>query len=640
MSGVCGWFGAGAVGAPAARQQALLERMAAPLRRFDESDLQLALGQTSAAAVSARPARRHLYHRHGLLVAVWGDATLSGNRGEANRNGDGHGGADASHPQPAGSEEDNLAGALAVLWRSRGAQACAALSGPFALCILDEAHGAALLAVDRSGMHGINYELSAEGLLFASSADALTGHPAASRAIDPQSIYNYLYFHMIPGPTSIYRGQRRLPPGGYLHYRGGRAELGLYWQIAFDEQQVRPFRQLKNEFIATLREAVRSSAGGAAVGAFLSGGTDSSTLAGILGQESGRAARTYSIGFDAAGYDEMAYARIAARHFGTEHHELYVHADDVVDAVPRMAALFDQPFGNASAVPAYYCARMARADGVTRLLGGDGGDELFGGNQRYARQAVFARYEKMPSAVRQLLIEPLLYRLASGQQSTLLRKARSYVEQATVPLPARLETYNLLQRYGHAEVLEAQFLTEVDPGHPLGSLNQAYWLTRGHSQINQILALDLKFTLADNDLPKVVKACELAGIEAAFPFLSDAMVAFSARLPPRLKLNGTRLRYFFKLALAELLPRAIINKRKHGFGLPYGIWLQQHPRLRQLAFDSLSDLKARRIVRASFIDDLLVHRLSEHPGYHGTMVWVLMMLEQWFQQRQRQGSTD
>lgn len=626
MSGLCGWLSAGAAAAPADSQQARLEAMAAPLRRFDGSELDTALGRTSAAAIAARPSRRHVYHRQGLLVAVWGDATLTG---------DSAGASSDSAAAQAGDESDNLAAALAVEWRSRGAQACAALSGPFALCILDEAHGAALLAVDRSGMHGMVYELSAEGLLFASSADALLGHPGASRALDPQSLYNYLYFHMVPGPASMYLGQRRLPPGGYLHYRGGRAELGVYWQIAFDEQQARPFKELKGEFLATLRGAVRRCADGAAVGAFLSGGTDSSTLAGILGQESGRAARSYSIGFDAPGYDEMAYARIAARHFGTDHHELYVSADDVVDAVPRMAALFDQPFGNASAVPAYYCARMARADGVTRLLGGDGGDELFGGNERYARQAIFSRYERMPSVVRQLLIEPLLYRLASGQDHKLLRKARSYIEQATVPLPARLETYNLLQRYGHGAVLEEQFLATIDPGHPLGSLNQAYWRTRGHSQINQILALDLKFTLADNDLPKVVKACELAGVEAAFPFLDDAMVAFSARLPPRLKLNGTRLRYFFKLALAELLPRAIINKRKHGFGLPYGVWLQQHPRLRQLAFDSLSDLKARRIVRASFIDQLLVHRLAEHPAYHGTMVWVLMMLEQWFQQRQR-----
>jgi asparagine synthase (glutamine-hydrolysing) len=306
---------------------------------------------------------------------------------------------------------------------------------------------------------------------------------------------------------------------------------------------------------------------------------------------------------------------------------------DVVDAIPKIAAVADQPFGNASAVPAYYCARMARADGVTRLLGGDGGDELFGGNERYARQAVFARYGRVPSTLRQVLIEPLLFGAAAKARLKWLEKARSYIVQASVPMPARLETYNLLQRYGDVQVFEPSVLAAVDRGEPQASMNETYWLSDCDSQINRMLALDMKFTLADNDLPKVSKACELAGVEAAFPFLNDAMVEFSARLAPEHKLRGTRLRYFFKQALSETLPRAILRKQKHGFGLPFGLWLQQDPQLRQLAFDSLNDLKARRIVRAEFVDELLGRHVAEHPAYHGTMVWMLMMLEQWHKQR-------
>jgi asparagine synthase (glutamine-hydrolysing) len=348
----------------------------------------------------------------------------------------------------------------------------------------------------------------------------------------------------------------------------------------------------------------------------------------------GRAAKTYSIGFEAQGYDEMAYARCASRHFGTEHHEYYVTPDDVVAAIPQIAQVYDQPFGNASAVPGFYCAKMARADGIERIFGGDGGDELFGGNERYSKQHVFARYEMVPSLLRKALLEPAVFNFPGGGHIKLIRKARSYIEQANVAMPARLETYNLLGRYGPSQVFTSEFLAGTDIGQPLASLAHTYGKSEAHSLINRMLELDFKVTLADNDLPKVARACELAGLEVAFPFLNDEMVAFSARLTPQQKLNGTQLRWFFKEALRGFLPDEIITKQKHGFGLPFGVWLQHHKPLQQLATDSLTDLKARKIVRGEFIDQLVGQHLSEHAGYHGTMVWVLMMMEQWFKQRQ------
>jgi asparagine synthase (glutamine-hydrolysing) len=245
---------------------------------------------------------------------------------------------------------------------------------------------------------------------------------------------------------------------------------------------------------------------------------------------------------------------------------------------------------------------------------------------------VFERYERVPSGLRQVLLEPVLFGLAGRAQLPLLNKARSYVRQALVPMPARLETYNLLQRYGAAAVLEPEFLAQVDPGGPQAQLNECYWRTRGLSQINRMQALDLQYTLADNDLRKVISACALAGVEAGFPFLSDELMAFSARLAPRHKLRGTQLRHFFKQALGDFLPRAILRKKKHGFGLPFGHWVQTHPRLRAMACDSLNDLQTRGIVRPAFIHDLLHNQLQQHPAYHGTMVWVLMMLEHWFRQ--------
>ena len=613
MSGVCGWIGHGA---SAADNRSLIEAMAAPMARFDASPVQTVQGRASAAAVAAAASGAHLYQRDGVLVAVWGHVRLH----------------DARQVQQA--VDEGLAKTLADHWRSSPEKLCASLSGAFSLCILDENSGEALLAIDRMGTQPLSYQVVGEAMVFGSSADAINRHPLTPGRIDPQGIYNYVYFHMVPSPGTVYRNQQRLLPGEYLLFKKGKLETRPYWRMQFQENGTRSFAELKEEFLRVLRSSVREASGGQQVGAFLSGGTDSSTIAGILCEVGGKPAKTYSIGFEAQGYDEMEYARIASRHFKTEHHEYYVTPDDVVAAIPQVAAMFDQPFGNASAVPTFYCARMARADGVTRMFGGDGGDELFGGNERYSKQHVFALYEKVPEGLRRALLGPAIFNFPGGEHIKLLRKARSYIEQASMPMPARLETYNLLGRYGPSQVFTSEFLDGADIGQPLASLTHTYGKSEAKSLINRMLELDLKVTLADNDLPKVVKACELAGMEVAFPFLSDDMVAFSSRLTPTQKLNGTQLRYFFKEALRGFLPDEIITKQKHGFGLPFGVWLQHHKPLQQLATDSLTDLKGRGIVRAEFIDTLVGQHLDEHAGYHGTMVWVLMMLEQWFKQRE------
>ncbi|GJJ03149.1 hypothetical protein RugamoR64_36870 [Duganella rhizosphaerae] len=600
MSGLCGYLAA----ADAGGVQQTLAGMASPLARFDDSPIRMVAAARGGVAVAAAADSVSLHGAGGVLVAVWGRPLLNG-CGE------------------------NLAERFAALWLINGAKACAALSGPFALCAMADGGGQLLLAIDRSGVHAMHYQQVRQGVLFASSAAALQAHPHAVGTLDPQALYNYLYFHTVPAPRTVYRGQRRLQPGEYVQYRHGHLETGDYWKIEYQEQSATPFGELKQQFLATLESSVRRCAGGARTGAFLSGGTDSSTLAGMLASVSGSAPPTYSIGFDVAGYDEMHYARIAARHFGADHHELYVTAGDVAKAIPRIAAASDQPFGNSSAVPAYYCANLARTDGVTRLLGGDGGDELFGGNERYADQAVLSRYEQLPSALRQVALEPLLFGLTGKLNLGLLRKARSYVTQAVVPMPARMETYNLLHRYGPAAVLHADFLASIDERAPGDQMSDCYWQDKGLSQISRMQTLDLRYTLADNDLRKVSLACELGGVDVAFPFLSDEMLAFSARLSPRDKLNGTQLRYFFKRALRGYLPAAILRKKKHGFGLPFGHWLQQDAGLQSLVLDSLSDLKKRKIIREDFIERLMHTLLAEHPGYHGTMVWVLMMLEQW-----------
>ena len=243
-----------------------------------------------------------------------------------------------------------------------------------------------ILAVDRFSIETACFGIEGDRFCFSDRADAV---PLSARTISTQSIYDYLYFHCIPAPRTIYREISRLENGSHVCVDRGVLRQGSHWQPRFEENRRTPLKDQCQRFRDLLRNSVAMEAEGpGTLGCFLSGGTDSSSIAGTLSTIGGERARTYSIGFDAPGYDEMEYARIAAKHFATDHHEYYVTADDVVAGIQRASAYFDQPFGNSSVVPAYFCARMARDDGVSRMLAGDGGDELFGGNVRYRFQQI------------------------------------------------------------------------------------------------------------------------------------------------------------------------------------------------------------------------------------------------------------
>ena len=606
MSGLCGWMAADATHAA---PPAAITAMAAGLARHDGSRVRSAAAEFGAVTASSMGDDADVFRNKDVLVAVAGRACFT-DRDLAER-----------------ARRHGIAAALAHGYARRHTDVFAALSGSFALALLDSHNCEAVLAIDRMGTQSLCYGARESQLVFGSTLDVVAACPGAEAGIDAQAIYDYVHFHMVPSPRTIRTGQQRLLPGTYVLWRDGVAQVGSYWKMRYSESDRRAFPALKDTFIALLRDSVRSAARDGNVGAFLSGGTDSSTLAGMLGEATGQRARTYSIGFEADGYDEMEYARIAARHFGTDHHEYYVTPEDVVAAIPGIAAVHDQPFGNASAVPTYYCARLAKEDGVDVLLGGDGGDELFGGNDRYAKQYLYSLYSDLPAALRKGLIEPIAMLMPSVG---IAGKAQRYMRNASEPMPARYDNYNLLERLGAGSVFTDGFLETVDSRQPRARVAQDYGEAHARALINRMLALDLKYTLADNDIPKVARSCELAGVDVRFPMLDDALVAFSASLPPGLKLKGTQLRYFFKEALRGYLPDAIITKTKHGFGLPFGLWLQKHAPLRELAFDSLADLKGRRIVRGSFIDELTSMHVQAHAAYYGTMVWILMMLELWF----------
>lgn len=525
------------------------------------------------------------------------------------------------------SASHGVTGAWREACKNEIAQALAGITGDFAMG-LKESNERTFLAVDRLAIRSLCYRVVNGELRFAARADELAD---ATTEIDPQAIFDYLFFHTIPSPRTIFKGIFRLPPAHYVVWEGGKLSIAPYWEPQFLEARSPSFRDLKDEFKGLLREAVATQLDAGKPACFLSGGTDSSTVAGLIGEVSGQAAATYSIGFDASGYDEMAFARIAARQFNTKHHEYYLTPADLVHSIPLVASHYDQPFGNSSSLPAYYCAAMAQSDGVVKILTGDGGDELFGGNTRYAKQRVFNWYHTLPHPLRAHVLEPV-FGLPSLGKLPVTRKAASYVAQARVPMPDRLNLYNVLIRLGVPNILTPDFLAMVNPDHPAVQQRQVWGENSAQSTLNRNLAFDWRYTLAENDLPKVCGTAQLAGVQVGFPLLDQRLIDFSLKLPQEYKVKGFQLRWFFKEALRGFLPDEIIQKQKHGFGLPFGVWATRDGALKRLARESLHDLGERGLVRRDFMETLLTQRLPEHPGYYGEMVWILVMLEQWLQQ--------
>jgi asparagine synthase (glutamine-hydrolysing) len=513
------------------------------------------------------------------------------------------------------------------VYRERGVRLLDRLHGSFALAVVEPSRGSAVLALDRMGVQRLAYAETPAGLVFSTSAEAVARHTATSPALDRQAVLDYLFFHMVPSPRSIFAEVRKLPAATVAEYADGRLKLSRYWTPAFVEDRPGDYEPLAQELLESLRTGVRAASPGAASGAFLSGGLDSSTVAGVL-SEVAPPARTFSIGFGFPDYDELSYARIANARFGCVGHEHDITAGDIVASFAAIAEAYDEPFGNSSALPAYYCARLARQHGVAHLLAGDGGDELFAGNSRYADQVVFQHYERVPAAARALL-EAGLRACPDALARGVIRKARGYVTKANTPLPDRLEAWNLLHQIGTAEILHPDFLAAVDVEGPVGHMRDVYRSAPSNSQLNRLLYYDWRFTLADNDLRKVEAMCELAGVAVSYPMLHPDVVEMSTRVPPGMKMPGTALRDFYKRAMTDFLPEEIIHKKKHGFGLPFGLWLQQSQELREIVLGNLADLRRRQIVRDGFLDRLLDLHGTEDARYYGVFVWVLAMLEQW-----------
>lgn len=502
------------------------------------------------------------------------------------------------------------------------------LSGDFSFVLVNHKNHLVIAGTDRMGQCPLYYSLNNSGVVFGSSVSIVLAHPSVERKIQPQGIYDYVYFHMVPSPHSIFTGVNKLPAGHIVSIQNGSAKVSNYWQPQFSETIDSSFSEMGNQLRSELKKSVkRSMSSDISVGAFLSGGLDSSSVTGMLAEASEQQAQAFSIGFSAEGYDEMEFARITANHFGVKLHEYYVTPEDVVDALPLVAASYDEPFGNSSALPAYFCAKLAAENGIQRLLAGDGGDEIFAGNERYIKQNVFEAYRKIPRGLRRGIIEPITRKLPKS--IPIFGKANSYLDQANTPLPDRLQSYNFLHRHKPNEIFCDDFVRQISVSIPLELQRDTYQRPVDALILNRMLYTDWQYTLADNDLRKVSHMCALAGVDVAYPMLDDDLVAFSCEIPSNWKIKGKDLRHFYKQSLTNWLPNETIHKKKQGFGLPFGVWMKTHKPLQEMAYDNMLALKQRGFFRPEFIDQAIDLHRNQHAAYYGELVWILTVLELW-----------
>ncbi len=518
---------------------------------------------------------------------------------------------------------------IAYLYRLHGKKFVDHINGVFSVVLVDVEQNYVLLTIDHIGADSLYYAKKDGDIFFGNRADQIRQHPLFDSSLDLQSIYNYFYFHMVPSPDSIYSDIQKLLPAEMLVASCDRLERCFHWKLDYINSTNTSQETLSEQFKELFKTSVKERSQEKKTGCFLSGGTDSTAVAGFLGEATEKSPETFSIGFDAEGFDEMEFARAAAKHFSANPHEYYVTPTDVVDAIPKIAAAYDEPFGNASAIPTYFCAKMAKESGFDVILAGDGGDEIFAGNARYAKQLLFENYYKIPSIFRSTLIEPIDNVLSPLHKAPLFSKLHSFVEQARIPLPDRMETYNFLHRTPLVEMFAGDFLEQINSARPLENLREVYGRTFSNSALNKMMHLDMKITLADNDLRKVGRMCELAGIEVQYPILDKRIVEFAAVIPTNLKLKNYKLRYFYKEALKDFLPQSTLTKSKHGFGLPFGVWMNEHKPLNDLAMSNLESFKKRSYMNPKYIDKLLDLNKTPHASYYGVMIWVIMMLEQW-----------
>lgn len=530
------------------------------------------------------------------------------------------------------SQDRGVAATLIAAWRDRGDGVFDLFSGPVSFAILDAAKREAVIAIDRIGIQQMTFAVSTGGdFVFASDARAVCSHPAIDAAISPQALFNYLYFYISPGPGTVFDKVEKLQPGQAVHFRNGSVFRSFYWQPPYTEHSTTDAAALCEEAGRRLDAGVAAAASAvpdAEPGAFLSGGLDSTSVAGYLaGHRPG--AKGFTIAFPEEKYNELPWAEAGARQFGIDHIKHVLTPAETVAAIPGIVEAHDEPYGNSSSVPAYVCARIARDSGVGVLLAGDGGDEIFAGNERYIEQRRYDVWHRIPAPLRNCFLHPALKAVGRQAGSGLFARAWAYADRAATPLPDRLQAYNVVATTAHEKLFHPDFLSEISPDAPLELVREIYNRPSDTTELKRMQFLDLCITLADNDLRKVNRACELAGVHVAYPMLDEDLVSFAAGIPSDMLLPQGRLRGFYKDAMTGFLPAEILNKPKHGFGMPFAEWTHAPGELRDMAEDAVRKFGGRHILADEIVGEMLDDLTGVRDSQFGGLVWDIMMVEFW-----------
>ena len=449
------------------------------------------------------------------------------------------------------------------------------LNGMFGFALWDARRRRLLIGRDRLGVKPIYVYRDARRLAFASEAKALLAVPGVAAELDPEALTTYLNLGYVAAPHSMFRGIAKLPPATLLSIENGRVEERRYWRIPEATDRQTPEGEWIERVRARLEESVRMQmVSDVPIGAFLSGGIDSSTVVGYMAKHSDRPIRTYAIGFKGAAadeyYNELPYARRVAELFRTEHHEIVVRPD-VVALLPRLVWHMDEPLADTAFITTYLVSEFARRD-VTVILSGVGGDELFGGYRRYLGNHYQAWFDRLPGWARRAASK-VGGRLPSDRHSPLLnlsRLAKGFLENADLPFEERYRAY--VQVFPLEEV--GRMLLAGSSAQP-DLVGAAFGHARGEDALNRMLAVDAETQLPDDLLLLTDKMSMAVSLECRVPLLDHELVELAARMPESVKIRGGRLKHVMKEAVSGLLPRDILERKKRGFGTPMGAWLKQ-----------------------------------------------------------------
>lgn len=613
MSGICGICEPGRDW----RVESLVPMLEA-LRVVGDSDLAPVAGRSVGLGVSRAWNFQQTCALNGVYAAV--DADLIDSRDVT----------DALSLAPDAAARLPIAELIVRLYLKEGTNFVNRLHGAFSLALWDEKAEKLLLAIDRLGLRSLYWRREGGRLLFASRLGAIRAVQSERPEANPHAILQFLLFACVPAPLASDRGTEKLRPGSLLIFKDGLTVQSQYWDAEFPETPNGNEAEWAKKLQGELRAAVHRHLEGctpSTTGCFLSGGTDSSSVV-AFASEKHNPTQSFSIAFDESAFSEIDFARTAAATFHTNHFEKFLVPQDAAEIIDKIFDYYHEPFANSSAIGSYYCAALARDHGVGTLLAGDGGDELFAGNERYAFDKRFALYQSAPKWIRAGLIEPLVKLLPNNESKWSL--PRRYVRRANIPNPRRILSYGFFLSLTPEEIFDDGFLQEVGTDSWLQIPEAHFARARTPSELNRILYLDLKMTLADNDIRKVSGTAELAGVNVRYPLLDDRLVEFAGTVPPSLKLRGFQKRYIFKQAMKGILPDKILYKQKHGFGVPVAQWLLENPRMGSLMQDILNDSRTRQ--RGYFRKDFFTRLMGLHkaqPNYYGEIVWYFVALEMW-----------